>query len=123
MEVGPASRTMKKCHLPWSDFMVHGVNRPVAVSFPSFSLGPPAYMNPCNILVLMQSEYISYNFEVTELVTTDAYIALRGYGDLRGCKGLGAQVIGDMWLPRSREVTHQCHGYKSGALVTYSHYK
>ena len=26
MEVGPSSRTMKKCHLPWSNLMVHGVN-------------------------------------------------------------------------------------------------
>jgi hypothetical protein len=28
MEVGPSSQTMEKCHLSWSDFMVHGVNRP-----------------------------------------------------------------------------------------------
>jgi hypothetical protein len=28
MEVGLSSRTMEKGHLPWSDFMVHGVNRP-----------------------------------------------------------------------------------------------
>jgi hypothetical protein len=33
------SWTMKKGHLPWSDFMVHGVNRPQGmwVSFGSFS--------------------------------------------------------------------------------------
>ena len=29
MEVGPSSRTMEKCHLPWSDFMIHGVNMPL----------------------------------------------------------------------------------------------
>ena len=29
MEVGPQSQTMEKGHLPWSDFMVHGVNSPL----------------------------------------------------------------------------------------------
>ena len=28
MKVGPSSRTMEKCHLPWSNVMVHGVNQP-----------------------------------------------------------------------------------------------
>lgn len=28
MEVGPSSRTTKKGHLPWFDFMVHGVSWP-----------------------------------------------------------------------------------------------
>ena len=32
MDVGPSRWTMKKCHLWWSDFMVHGVNRPLGVS-------------------------------------------------------------------------------------------
>ena len=26
MEVGPSSQSMEKEYLPWSDFMVHGVN-------------------------------------------------------------------------------------------------
>jgi hypothetical protein len=26
MKVGPSNQTMEKGHLPWSDFMVHGVN-------------------------------------------------------------------------------------------------
>ena len=28
MKVGPSSRNKKKGHLPWSDFMVYGVNQP-----------------------------------------------------------------------------------------------
>ena len=32
MEVGPSSQTMEKDHLPWSDFMVHRVNRPLNTS-------------------------------------------------------------------------------------------
>ena len=26
MEVGPWSQTMEKCHPPWSNFMIHGIN-------------------------------------------------------------------------------------------------
>jgi hypothetical protein len=29
MEVGPSNWTMEKGHVPWSDFKVHGVNRPL----------------------------------------------------------------------------------------------
>ena len=31
MEVGPETRTIKKGHLPWSDFMVHNINQPLAL--------------------------------------------------------------------------------------------
>lgn len=29
MEFGPSRQTMHEGHLPWSDSMVHGVNRPL----------------------------------------------------------------------------------------------
>ena len=32
IEVGSSSRTMEKCHLLWSHFMVHGVKRPYSLS-------------------------------------------------------------------------------------------
>jgi hypothetical protein len=39
MEVGPWTRTIEKGPLPWSDFMVHSVNRP-SLNNPT-SIDPP----------------------------------------------------------------------------------